>query len=101
MVEPLLEFDQTKNPADDIAALLVIMEWGDKNLQSVYHKLSDIGISQDGADLITSCLFPRPEERPRSMDEILSSPFWKEFRRQKDRNRSKHHEESVGSISEV
>jgi serine/threonine protein kinase len=82
---PLVEFDETKRPSEDVVSLLEVMEWDQTNMKDVFTLLLDCGITESGADLITSCLFPRPEDRPRSIEEILSNQFWKEMRQYRKR----------------
>jgi len=77
----LVEFKDARHPADDVVALLDIMEWNEDNIRVAFEDLLDIGIPESGAELIASCLMPTPEARPSSMDEILSSPFWKEMKK--------------------
>jgi len=80
---PLIEFDtNNESSSDDVVALLQTMEWDESNMEDVFADLLDAGINEGGADMITSCLFPRPEQRSSSMDEILENPFWKDIQRQ-------------------
>ncbi|KAL3920284.1 MAG: hypothetical protein SGILL_003339, partial [Bacillariaceae sp.] len=69
--KPLVDYDRTKKPSEDVAALLQIMEWNQSDMQTVFSSLLEAGIEESGADLITSCLFPNPDDRPANMDEIL------------------------------
>lgn len=85
--DPLLDFDASKKPSEDKVTLLEVMEWDESRMKDVFHRLLDAGIPESGADLITSCLFFRPDQRPASMDEILENPFWKEMRRSKEQSR--------------
>jgi hypothetical protein len=100
--DPLFEFDSTKEPSDDFVTMLDIMEWNSEdNLKKVFVRLLDVGITEAAADLITTCLFSRPGERPDSMDDVLAHPAWKEMRRHKDRSFGKHREDasSIGLSS--
>ncbi|KAG7368774.1 ankyrin repeat domain protein [Nitzschia inconspicua] len=81
MGRPLVEYDRTKRPSEDVAALLQIMEWDQSNMQSVFSDLLESGIEESGADMITSCLFPNPEDRPASMQEVLDHPFWMDMKK--------------------
>ena len=82
----LVEFDKKKKTTEDAVSLLEVMEWDESNMRNVFEELLDSGIPESGADLIVSCLFPRPADRPKSMDDILSHPFWKEMRRYRERS---------------
>ena len=94
--DPLLDFDASKKPSEDKVTLLEVMEWDESRMKDVFHSLLDAGIPESGADLITSCLFFLPDQRPASMDEVLENPFWKEMRRGKERSRRpKRSEDSV------
>ena len=87
--EPLFENDSTVKPNEDFVAMLGVMEWDqENNLKQVYHDLLDTGVTESASDLIASCLFPLPQDRPASMEEILDHPAWKEMRRSKDQDRS-------------
>jgi len=79
--ESLIDLDKEKGINEDHRALTDIMHWNDFNLDEVRQKLAHIEVSSSGADLISKCLAPEPEQRP-SMDEILNHPVWKELRRQ-------------------
>jgi serine/threonine protein kinase len=85
--KPLVEFDKTKRPKDDVVSLLEVMEWDEFSMKDIFTDLLDSGIPESGAELIVSCLFPRPEDRPGSMDYILSHPFWKEMSRYRERSK--------------
>ncbi|VEU36051.1 unnamed protein product [Pseudo-nitzschia multistriata] len=81
--KPLIEFDASNSdsPSDDVIALLQTSEWNESNMETVFDDLVESGIGESGADMVTSCLFPQPEQRPADMDEILDNPFWQEIRR--------------------
>ncbi|KAL3921507.1 MAG: hypothetical protein SGILL_002712 [Bacillariaceae sp.] len=95
--KPLVEFDQAKSPSDDVAALLQIMEWNQSNMQTVFSDLLESGIEESGADLITSCLFPDPGDRPSSMEEILDHTFWMDMRKHRLKKGTGRGIESMGS----
>ena len=75
------------DPSDDVVFLLEIMEWNLSNQECVFADLMKCGVEENGADMITSCLSPRPEERPASMDEVLENPFWKKVRPNRSKKR--------------
>lgn len=85
--KPLIESDINKSPSEDMVSMLQIMEWDESNMQEVFSNLLDAGIEESGADLITSCLFPRPQDRPSSMDEVLDHPFWNDMRKHRSKKR--------------
>ncbi len=97
---PLVDFDPTKKLMDDVASLLEILEWDQSSMKRIFTDLLNSGVTDSCAELVTSCLFPRPEDRPASMDVILNDPFWKDMRQYRERSspskRSK--EESTSSI---
>lgn len=84
--KPLVEFDPVKGPTEDVAALLEILEWDQSSMKSVFSDLLDSGVTDSCAELITSCLFPRPQDRPTSMDAILADRFWKDMRQYRERS---------------
>jgi serine/threonine protein kinase len=92
--KPLVEFD--RSPSKNVASLLQVMEWDESNMQAVFSDLLETGIEESGADMITSCLFPRPEDRPSSMDEILDHSFWRDMRKHRSK-KNRHGGDSVES----
>jgi hypothetical protein len=85
MGKPLVDYDRKKKPSDDVAALLQIMEWSRSDMQAVFSDLLEYGIEESGADMITSCLFPNPNDRPASMNEVLDHPFWVDMKKHRSR----------------
>eukprot|EP00536_Pseudo-nitzschia_multiseries_P004535 jgi/Psemu1/323516/estExt_fgenesh1_pg.C_750028 len=98
--KPLIEFDSDANdsPSDDVIALLQTAEWNVSNMERVFADLLESGIGESGADMITSCLFPHPEERPADMDEILENPFWQEIRKHRSPRKGRVRRKGGGSI---
>lgn len=84
--KPLVEFDPTKKTKDDVVSLLEILEWDQESMKRVFTCLLDGGVTESCAELVTSCLFPRPEDRPIDMDVILEDPFWKDMRQYRERS---------------
>jgi hypothetical protein len=78
--KPLVDFDESKEISRDVVSLLEILEWDQSNMKTIFTDLLECGVTDNCAELITSCLFPRPEDRPTSMDTILEDPFWKDMR---------------------
>jgi len=70
--KPLLVFRQ-----EDTRMLQELRNWDEDNLRHVITEVETYGIGTVGADLISHCLCPYPEDRPESMEEILDHPFWK------------------------
>lgn len=95
--KPLVEFDPSKKPAEDTVALLEILEWDQPNMKAIFSNLLDSGVTDSCAELVTSCLFPRPDDRPSSMHVILEDPFWKDMRQH--RERSSPSKRSRGEVS--
>ena len=77
----LIPSDPEKEMCRDSKALTALGAWDTKNLKEVVGQLSLTGIGSLGADLVSHCLCPSPDDRPRSMEEILKHPFWKETRK--------------------
>lgn len=77
----LIPFDSEKIIRNDNRSLLKLLKWNESDLRDVISYLRDAGVSTLGADLVSYCLLPNPEERPQNMDEILDHPFWKDMRR--------------------
>jgi serine/threonine protein kinase len=98
--KPLVAYDRNKSPSEDVAALLQILEWDESNMQGVFSDLLDSGIEESGADLITSCLFPNPQDRPPSMGEILEHTFWMDMRKYRSK-KNRHGRDSVESTKSV
>lgn len=83
---PLVEFDKTKLPSEDTISMLEILEWDQASMKRIFTDLLDSGVTDTCAELVTSCLFPNPEDRPKSMDIILEDPFWKDMRQFRERS---------------
>jgi serine/threonine protein kinase len=83
--KPLVEFHPSKNTTDDVVSLLEILEWDQDSMKRVFTCLLDAGVTESCAELVTSCLFPSPEDRPADMDVILEDPFWKDMRQYRER----------------
>lgn len=83
---PLVDFDPAKKTFEDGVPLLEIMEWAEPNMQNVFTDLLNSGVTESCAELVTSCLFPSPDNRPPSMAEILDDPFWKDMRQFRQRS---------------
>uniref|UniRef100_A0A7R9WVM7 Protein kinase domain-containing protein n=1 Tax=Craspedostauros australis TaxID=1486917 RepID=A0A7R9WVM7_9STRA len=99
----LVDFDDIRNPSNDVVGLLELMEWNEDNLRMVFEDLLDVGIPESGADLIASCLLPAASSRPGSMDEVLDNPFWKDIRkyRQSSRQRSRRSYAATSEVGEI
>ena len=61
----------------DTQTILKLGTWDDDNLRYIIAKVETCGIGTIGADLISHCLCPHPEDRPKSMGDIIGHPFWK------------------------
>jgi serine/threonine protein kinase len=88
MGKPLVDYDRKKKPSEDVAALLQIMEWDRSDMQAVFSDLLESGIEESGADMITSCLFSNPNDRPASMQEVLNHPFWMDMKKHRSKKSS-------------
>lgn len=84
--KPLVEFDPTKKLTDDVVSLLELLEWDQSNMKRIFTELLESGVTDSCAELVTSCLFPRPEDRPASMDVILEDSFWIDMRQFRERS---------------
>eukprot|EP00934_Nitzschia_sp_Nitz4_P008489 Nitzschia sp. Nitz4//scaffold15_size197535//72790//78495//NITZ4_001576-RA/size197535-augustus-gene-0.120-mRNA-1//1//CDS//3329537709//8479//frame0 len=83
---PLVEFDPTKKTFDDAAALLRILEWDQSDMERTFGALLDSGVTESCAELVVSCLFPSPDDRPGDMETILKHEFWTEMRQYRERS---------------
>jgi Protein kinase domain len=97
MGRPLVDYDRNKSPSEDVAALLQIMEWDQSSMQAVFSDLLESGIEESGADMITSCLFPNPNDRPASMQEVLDHPFWMDMKKHRSRKTARRTQGSLES----
>lgn len=84
--QPLIEFDPSLEPIEDSVSLLEILEWDQSCMQRVFTSLLDSGVTESCADMVTSCLFPHPNDRPPTIDAILDDPFWKDMRQYRERS---------------
>ena len=97
--QPMIGFDSSKRTDEDVVSLLEILEWDQSNMKTVFENLLDSGVPESGADLITSCLFANPGERPSSMYQILDNPFWKEMRRFREQTkRARRQDDATSSV---
>jgi hypothetical protein len=99
MGKPLVDYDRKKNPSVDVAALLRVLEWDQSDMQAVFSELLESGIEESGADMITSCLFPDPKDRPASIQEVLDHPFWIDMRKHRSKKSMLRGQERVDSPS--
>ena len=78
--KPLISFDSSESiERQDSRLLKELGDWNEENLGYVVAELEMIGIGHLGIDLISHCLCHR-EERPQSMQEVMSHSFWNESR---------------------
>lgn len=75
----LVQLDQKKRFEDDHRAMMDILHWNSFNCDEVRQELRRAGVSEKGAELISLCLSPNPDDRP-SMEEILSNSIWRDLR---------------------
>jgi len=59
------------------ATVHILGGWNEDNLRDVIHEVEVAGIGTVGADLISHCLCPHPEDRPKSMEKISVHPYLK------------------------
>ena len=79
--EPLIPFDYNMEAFyNDRNALVALAAWDESTLRDVVNEVVESGAGTLAADLISHCLCPSPEDRPKSFDEILDHPFWKDQR---------------------
>ena len=79
--EPLILFNEGTEFDDDHRALMDLLHWNEFNLEEVADKLRRAGVSEEGVNLVLSCLAPNPSARP-TIDEVLDHHVWKDLRRQ-------------------
>lgn len=74
----LISVDSHKMVDEDDHFLLVLKNWNEENLCTVVSDIESAGAGTLAADLISHCLCPFPEHRPKSMKEVLAHPYWNE-----------------------
>jgi serine/threonine protein kinase len=76
----LIPFDSSETiERQDSRLLKELGNWNEENLRDAVAELEMTGIGHLGIDLISHCLCSR-EERPQSMQEVMSHGFWNESR---------------------
>ena len=96
--EPLIPFDYNMEEfCNDRNALVALAAWDESTLRDVVNEVAESGAGTLAADLISHCLCPSPEDRPKSFDEILAHPFWKD---QRQMRKAKKKSSSKGSKKE-
>jgi len=74
--KPLIPRESGKKMEDDKRYLHILGGWSEENLFQVVSNVEDSGNGTLAADLISHCLCKRPELRPKSMEDVLSHPYW-------------------------
>jgi serine/threonine protein kinase len=64
---------------EDKAFLRKLRNWNEDNLSFVVAEIEAVGVGTLAADLISHCLCPFPEHRPKNMKEVLAHPYWNEL----------------------
>ena len=96
--EPLIPFDYNMEAfCNDRNALVALAAWDESTLRDVVNEVAESGAGTLAADLISHCLCPSPEDRPKGFDEILAHPFWKD---QRQMRKAKKKSSSKGSKKE-
>ena len=99
MGKELVSFEKTK-PSDDAITMVEVMEWDEGCMKKIFFELCEVGgITENGAELIASCLFPRPEDRPTDMEEILRHSFWRENQKRRVKSRGDRRRRHTDSFS--
>lgn len=83
----LVHLDEKKRFEEDHRAMMDILHWNSFNCDEVRQELRRVGVSDSGAELISLCLSPSPDDRP-SMEMILASSIWRD---QRETNRPGEH----------
>ena len=78
----LLELDNETRFEDGNRTMMDLMRWNSFKCEEVYEELRSVGVSENGAALISQCLSVEPENRP-LMDEVLNHNIWKDLRETK------------------
>ena len=73
---PLMPLDFHEDVKQDQKYLYCLGNWNQDNLIDIVTSIEDSGNGTLAADLISHCLGKRPELRPKSMEEVLSHPYW-------------------------
>mmetsp|Transcript_13122 Transcript_13122/g.15281 ORF Transcript_13122/g.15281 Transcript_13122/m.15281 type:complete len:785 (+) Transcript_13122:341-2695(+) len=72
----LLPVDSHKMVDEDEAFLRRLGSWDEDDLSNVVAEVEASGAGTLAADLVTHCLCPLPEHRPKSLKEVLAHPYW-------------------------
>ena len=96
--EPLIPFDYNMEAFyNDRNALVALAAWDQSTLRDVVNEVVESGAGTLAADLISHCLCPSPEDRPKDFDEILAHPFWEDQRQMRKGKKKKKKSSSNGS----
>ncbi len=77
----LIQIDQInshKMVETDGIFLHKLRNWNEDDLSLVVAEVESAGVGTLAADLISHCLCPFPEHRPKDMRDVLSHPYWNE-----------------------
>jgi len=74
--ENILPIDPNQSVGSDERYLYLLGNWNEESLKNI---VADVEASGEGAliaDLISHCLCPQPDDRPKSMQDVLSHAYW-------------------------
>ena len=70
------QIDDNNNHQHDLESIEVLGNWDEENLSVVVSEIECSGVGTLAADLISHCLCPHAQSRPKSMNEVLAHPYW-------------------------
>lgn len=76
----LIEIDSHKMVETDDLFLGTLKNWNEDDLSNVVTEIETAGVGTLAADLISHCLCPFPEHRPKDMKDVLTHPYWNELK---------------------
>ncbi len=97
----ILPVDSHKMVDEDVTFLRNLKNWDEDSLGTVVAEIEEAGAGTLAADLISHCLCPFSEHRPKSMKEILAHPYWNENDSQIYHQNTKRRSRGGSSISAV
>ena len=72
----LIQIDSHKMVETDDLFLGKLKNWNEDDLSNVVTEIETAGVGTLAADLISHCLCPFPEHRPKDMSDVLTHPYW-------------------------
>jgi len=74
----IISVNSHKIADSDEIFLQALKNWDEDSLSTIVMEVESVGVGKLAADLVSRCLCPFPEHRPKNMEEVLSHPYWSE-----------------------